>query len=172
MYIGEISPPRRGDIGAARRTFAVAAELFKAQHDAEGACQSILAESALAAWQGDHAHAWARALAAIATAEAAGLAWQQGWAAWQLGCLAAENDISAALAYFGRAGAVATMLGRLCLWRACFTRPRRCCCASASRSSSARHIARHTSPPIAPSTKLSNSYAACSTRRPSISTAC
>lgn len=110
VYVGGDLAAARGDIGAARRAFAVAAELFGARHDAEGACQSILAESALAAWHGDHTHAWARALAASAAAEAAGLHWHQGWAAWQLGCLAATNDIDAALAYFGRAGAVAATL--------------------------------------------------------------
>jgi DNA-binding SARP family transcriptional activator len=110
VYAGGEIAVARGDTGAGRRAFAVAAELFDVRHDAEGACQSILAESALAAWQGDHDHARARARAAHATAQAAGLAWHQGWAAWQLGCLAAASDIDDALAYFGRATAVAFAL--------------------------------------------------------------
>ena len=115
IYAGGELAAARGSTDAARRTFAVSAELFAMRHDAEGACQSILAESALAAWQGDYAHARARALAASAAAEAAGLAWHQSWAAWQLGCLAAPADLDNALAYFGRAAAVAPALGDPCM---------------------------------------------------------
>jgi DNA-binding SARP family transcriptional activator len=115
IYAGGELAAARGDTDAARRTFAVSAELFAIHHDAEGACQSILAESALAAWQGDYAYARTRALAASATAEAAGLAWHQSWAAWQLGCLAAPADLDNALAYFGRAAAVAPALGDPCM---------------------------------------------------------
>jgi DNA-binding SARP family transcriptional activator len=110
VYVGGEIAAARGDTNDARRAFAVSAELFSAHDDAEGACQSILAESALAAWQGDHAYARARALAASTAAEAASLSWHQGWAAWQLGCLAATCDIDDALAYFGRAAAVASTL--------------------------------------------------------------
>jgi DNA-binding SARP family transcriptional activator len=115
IYAGGELAAARGDTDAARRTFAVSAELFALRHDAEGACQSILAESALAAWQGDYTHARARALAASAAAESAGLAWHQSWAAWQLGCLAAPADLDNALAYFGRAAAVAPALGDPCM---------------------------------------------------------
>jgi DNA-binding SARP family transcriptional activator len=111
IYAGGELAAARGDTDAARRTFAVSAELFAMRHDVEGVCQSILAESALAAWQGDHAHARARALAANSAAEAAGLIWHQSWAAWQLGCLAASADLDDALAYFGRAAALAPALG-------------------------------------------------------------
>jgi DNA-binding SARP family transcriptional activator len=111
IYAGGELAAARGDTDAARRAFAVAAELFAAHHDVEGICQSTLAESALAAWQGDHAHARARALAASAAAETASLAWHQTWAAWQLGCLAAPADLDSALAYFGRAAATAPALG-------------------------------------------------------------
>jgi DNA-binding SARP family transcriptional activator len=111
IYAGGELAAARGDTDAARRTFAVSAELFAMRHDVEGACQSILAESALAAWQGDYTHARARALAANAAAEAAGLVWHQSWAAWQLGCLAASADLDDALAYFGRAVALAPALG-------------------------------------------------------------
>jgi DNA-binding SARP family transcriptional activator len=105
IYAGGELAAARGDTSAARRAFATAAELFGARDDAAGACQSVLAESALAAWQGDHAHARARALAASAAAEAAGLASHQRWAAWQLGCLLAPVDLDDALTYFGRASA-------------------------------------------------------------------
>jgi len=110
VYTGGEIAVARGDADAARRAFAVAAELFGTRHDPEGACQSILSESALAAWQGDHAHARSRALAASATAEVAGLPWHQAWAAWQLGCLAAGSDIDDALVYFGRAAVAAALL--------------------------------------------------------------
>jgi DNA-binding SARP family transcriptional activator len=110
VYIGGEIAAAHGDTGAARRAFAISAELFAARHDMDGACQSILAESALAARQGDYAYARTRTLAASATAEASGLTWHQGWAAWQLGCMSAGSDIDDALVYFGRAAATAALL--------------------------------------------------------------
>jgi DNA-binding SARP family transcriptional activator/tetratricopeptide (TPR) repeat protein len=104
VYAGGEIAAAQGDVSAALRAFALAASLFTSDHDAEGACQSMLAESAVAAWRGDNAHARARALAACTTAEMAGLAWHQGWAAWHMGCLAAaDGELDDALAYFGRA---------------------------------------------------------------------
>jgi len=73
---------------AAQRCFSTATSLFLARHEPEGACQSMLAESTLAAGHMDLTRAQARALAASATADAAGLPWYQAWAAWQLGGLA------------------------------------------------------------------------------------
>ncbi|HEY3229474.1 MAG TPA: BTAD domain-containing putative transcriptional regulator [Roseiflexaceae bacterium] len=108
---GELAAAQ-GDADAARRAFAVSAELFTARDDADGACQSMLAESALAAWHGDRTYAQNRALVASAMAEAAGLAWHQGWAAWQLGCLAAATGgLDDALIYFDRAATAASTLG-------------------------------------------------------------
>ena len=104
VYAGGEIAAAQGDVGAAGRAFALAASLFIADHDAEGACQSMLAESAVAAWRGDSAHARARALAACTTAEMAGLSWHMGWAAWHMGCLAAgAGELDDALAYFDRA---------------------------------------------------------------------
>jgi DNA-binding SARP family transcriptional activator len=104
VYAGGEIAAAQGDLGAALRAFALAASLFIADHDAEGVCQSMLAESAVAAWRGDSAHARARALAACAIAETAGLSWHMGWAAWHMGCLAAASgELDDALAYFGRA---------------------------------------------------------------------
>jgi DNA-binding SARP family transcriptional activator len=108
IYVSGELAAARGDTSAARRAFTASAELFGAHNNAEGACQSVLAESALAAWQGDHAHARARALAACSAAEAASLPSYQRWAAWQLGCLMAPVDLDSALAYFGRAGTITT----------------------------------------------------------------
>jgi hypothetical protein len=107
---GELAAAQ-GQLATARRTFATATALFTAHHDTNGTYQSILAESALAAWQGDRAYAQARAQAVNAMAAAAGLAWHQGWAAWQLGCLAAPDDPETALAHFGRAAAAAAAAG-------------------------------------------------------------
>jgi DNA-binding SARP family transcriptional activator len=104
VYAGGEIAAAQGDVNAAQRAFALAASLFTADHDSEGVCQSLLAESAVAAWRGDSAHARTRALAAYSTAETAGLAWHQGWAAWHMGCLtAATGELDDALAYFGRA---------------------------------------------------------------------
>jgi len=112
VYAGGEIAAARSDMDAALRAFALAASLFTADHEAEGACQSMLAESAIAAWRGDHAHARTRARAACAMAEAAGLAWHQGWATWHLGCLAAAaGELDDALAYFDRAVSAAELVG-------------------------------------------------------------
>jgi DNA-binding SARP family transcriptional activator len=112
IYAGGDLASARGQPGVARKAFDMAASLFTARHDPEGACQSMLAESALAAWQGDRAHAQARALAASTIADAVNLSWYQAWAAWQLGCLAASTgELDDALAYFERAAAAAAVVG-------------------------------------------------------------
>jgi len=108
---GEIAAAE-GHARTARRAFAAAARLFTAHHEADGACQSLLAESALAAWQGDPAYARTRALAAISIAKAAGLQWHVGLAAWQVGCLAAAaGELVDALAYFDQGAAAASAAG-------------------------------------------------------------
>ena len=96
----------------AQRCFSTATSLFLARHEPEGACQSMLAESALAAGHMDLTRAEARALAASATANAAGLPWYQAWAAWQLGSLAllTETPDNAAV-NFARAAEVAARIG-------------------------------------------------------------
>jgi DNA-binding SARP family transcriptional activator len=114
VYAGGEIAAAQGDVSAALRAFALAASLFTSDHDAEGACQSMLAESAVAAWRGDSAHARARALAAYTTAETADLAWHLGWAAWHMGCLAAAGgELDDALAYFGRAVGAAEAINDL-----------------------------------------------------------
>jgi DNA-binding SARP family transcriptional activator len=96
----------------AQRRFSVATSLFIASHEPEGACQSMLAESALAAGRMDLTRAQARALAASAMADAAGLPWYQAWAAWQLGGLAlGTGKLDDATANFGRAAEVAARVG-------------------------------------------------------------
>lgn len=107
-YVGGEVATALDDLEAAQRAFAIATALFTAHQDADGACQSLLAESTLAAWRGDYTLAQTRAFAASSMAEASGLALQQGWATWQLGCMSAlTGDLDNALAYFGRASAVA-----------------------------------------------------------------
>jgi DNA-binding SARP family transcriptional activator len=112
VYTGGEIAAGQGSAASARRAFATAARLFTARYDHDGACQSLLAESALAAWHGEYDHARCRALAASAIAEAAQLAWYQGWAAWQLGCLMTlTGELDDALAYFDRAALALKPLG-------------------------------------------------------------
>lgn len=111
VFVGGELAAAQGQIEAARRAFAMASRLFEARRNAAGWCQSLLAESALAAWSGDRARAESCALAAAAQARSAGLPWQSGWAAWQLGCLAAAGaDLDKALVYFGQAQELALQL--------------------------------------------------------------
>lgn len=109
--VGEIAAAR-DEFETARKMFDAAAALFTARRDVEGNCQSLLAESALAAWSGDRAHAQMRALAASTVAQTAGLDWHHGWAAWQLGCLAASSgEPLEASRYFAEAHLAAEAAG-------------------------------------------------------------
>jgi DNA-binding SARP family transcriptional activator len=97
---------------AAQRGFTAAASGFAACADPDGACRSMLAESALAAARRDLGRAQARAQAASALAVAAGLDHQQVWAHWQLGCVAiAAEELDSASVHFGRAATIASRLG-------------------------------------------------------------
>ncbi len=108
IYIGGELAAAGGHLDEARRTFALATTLFTARHDADGACRSLFAESALALRQGNVEFAKAHLLAASHIAETAGLAWQKSWAWWQLGCLAAKaGELDEAATCFGRATASA-----------------------------------------------------------------
>ncbi len=93
-----------GDPRTAQRIFAAATRLFTTQNVPEGACSSLLAESILAARQ-DHAERasqYARQVQQMAAE--ANLAWFQGWAGWQLGCLAAcAGRMSEAAGHFSQA---------------------------------------------------------------------
>jgi DNA-binding SARP family transcriptional activator len=101
-----------GRTTVAWRRFSTTASLFARQHDANGACQSMLAESSMALGEHDLSHAWRRALAASAMADAAGLERHQAWASWQLGRLASiTGNIDDALTYFDRAVAAAFRSG-------------------------------------------------------------
>jgi DNA-binding SARP family transcriptional activator len=104
IYIGGELAAAGGHLDEARHTFALATTLFTARHDADGACRSLFAESALALRQDNTELARVRLLAANHVAETAGLAWHQSWAWWQLGCLAAKaGELDEAAACFGRA---------------------------------------------------------------------
>jgi DNA-binding SARP family transcriptional activator len=97
---------------AAQRGFSAAASRFTALYDPDGVCRSMLAESALAAGRGDYARAKARAHAASVVADAAGIAWHQLWASWQLGWVAVgAQQLDSAPAHFGRAAAIASQVG-------------------------------------------------------------
>jgi hypothetical protein len=112
VYTGGELAAAQGRITAAQHAFALASRLFTARHDSQSACQSLLAESTLAEWNGDHSRAEARALAANALAQTAGMPWYQIWAAWQLGCLSvATDDLDAALIYFSDAQTAAAAVG-------------------------------------------------------------
>jgi DNA-binding SARP family transcriptional activator len=101
-----------GRVRDAERGFSAAASMFAARSDPERACGSMLAESVLAAMRRDHARARARAVAAGALADAAGLDHQQVWSSWQLGCVAmAVQDLDGALIHLRRAAAVASRIG-------------------------------------------------------------
>jgi DNA-binding SARP family transcriptional activator len=104
VYVGGELAAAQGQVTTAQHAFALASKIFTTRHDAQGACQSLLAESTLASWNGDHSRAEARALTANTLAENSGMPWYQSWAAWQLGCLAAAaDDLDAALLYFTNA---------------------------------------------------------------------
>jgi DNA-binding SARP family transcriptional activator len=104
VYLSGELAAAQGRTKSARHTFALAADLFTANHDDSGACQSLLAASALEAQQGDMSKAQASALAAKSIAETAGLMEHQSWTVWQLGRLAAlRGELDDALAYFDQA---------------------------------------------------------------------
>lgn len=100
---GEIAAVN-GQTDNARRSFSTAASLFYNRQENDGACQSLLAESTLSAWENDQDRAKSCALAAATIAEAAGLESHFGWAVWQLGCLASiSEEVDYAVAYFSQA---------------------------------------------------------------------
>lgn len=112
IYLAGELAVMKGRADAARKTFAATTALFSKRHDAEGACQSLLGESALAAWRGEHAYAQERAFMANTLAGVNNLPWYQGWAVWQLGCLAGtQGALDDVLAYYEQATAAATLSG-------------------------------------------------------------
>lgn len=93
-----------GHVDRARALFATAGTLFTARRDYREACECLLAESDVAALQGDFVHAAMYALMATKTAAEADLATQRGRAFWQLAKLAVEaEDWDQALAYLNQA---------------------------------------------------------------------
>ncbi|MFI0446426.1 BTAD domain-containing putative transcriptional regulator [Actinomadura sp. 6N118] len=93
-----------GDSRTARRWFSVAASQFGGAGNAFGACRSMLAESVVSDGAGDLGTAEARAGAALAVADAAGLGPLRSWSSWQQGRLALRTgDVEAALTAFARA---------------------------------------------------------------------
>ena len=107
---GEIAAAH-GDRKSARRAFAVATGLFSVRNDRDGACSSLLAESAVAAQEGNLAQAQASARTALDTARAFQLAWHQCWAAWQIGSLMVSQDqFDDALGFFELAAEAADQL--------------------------------------------------------------
>jgi DNA-binding SARP family transcriptional activator len=101
----------RGDAAAAHRWYDVATSQYLRRNDAEGACHSMLADSAVAAEQGDLANALSRAHAAGSLANAAGLTAAQMWATWQQGRVAlVAGDDDSALASFSHAASTAALI--------------------------------------------------------------
>lgn len=104
LYVKGELEAARGEAQKAGRSFSLASALFLERSENAGACQSLLAQSTLEARQGRLDRARSGALSAAAIARAAGLPWHQGWANWQLGCLAVNSgEADAALAYFSQA---------------------------------------------------------------------
>ncbi len=101
----------KGDAETAHRWYGVAAAEYVKRNDAEGACRSMLADSAVAAEAGDLANALSRANAAGSMADAASLTSTQMWATWQQGRVAlAAGDCDSALASFSRAASSAALV--------------------------------------------------------------
>ncbi|MBC8074497.1 MAG: winged helix-turn-helix domain-containing protein [Chloroflexales bacterium] len=112
VYAGGEIAAARGDIVSARHGFAKSSKLFMDCHDSYGACQSVLAESVLATWEGNYAEAIVKARAANALALSSQLLWNQSWASWYLGCLLANaGDFDAALGHFATAAAAISATG-------------------------------------------------------------
>ncbi len=101
---GELAAAR-GQDRASRRIFATATRLFQEHQDIKGACQSLLTESCLSAWQNELPQAQEYARQARVLAEKQELSWYKGWANWQLGRLSASTgNMDEALAFFNGAG--------------------------------------------------------------------
>ena len=101
----------KGDAATAHRWYGLAASQYVKRNDAEGACRSMLADSAVAAEAGDLANALSRANAAGSLADAASLTTIQMWATWQQGRVAlAAGDCDSALASFSRAASSAALV--------------------------------------------------------------
>ncbi len=93
VYAGGELAATRKEGQTARRMFSLSTELFRRQRSAEGICQSLLTESVLAAWQGDHAAALNTAHAARSEAREAGLLLFEAYADWEAGCLYADEQL-------------------------------------------------------------------------------
>jgi len=108
---GELAAGARNH-SRARHSFAAAATSFAVRNDAEGVCQSLLAEGTLALWQGDQHLACERTLAALAHAETNRLAWHMAWAVWQLvGLTLTDGDLKSAMIYLDRALSASSSAG-------------------------------------------------------------
>ena len=113
---GEIAATH-GYIAEARRIFAVSSKLFSDKGDPEEMCQSMLAESTLAAWEGEKNRARSFAQSANALAQKDNLTKKLGDINWQLACLAAASDtLEEALAYLASVSETSTdpFLAELC----------------------------------------------------------
>ena len=101
----------KGDAATAHRWYGFATSQYVKRNDAEGACRSMLADSAVAAEAGDLANALSRATAASSLAGAASLTATQMWATWQQGRVAlVAGDCDSALASFRRAASSAALV--------------------------------------------------------------
>jgi DNA-binding SARP family transcriptional activator len=93
-----------GHPAVAQRWFDIAASYCSQRNDAEGACRSMLAASAVAADRGDLAAAVSRTHVAGSLAESSGLTTIRMWASWQQGRLQLmSGDADGALVSFRRA---------------------------------------------------------------------
>jgi DNA-binding SARP family transcriptional activator len=101
-----------GHAATAQRWFDMAASQCSKRNDAEGACRSMLAASAVAADHGDLAAALSRAYQVGSLAEGSDLAPARVWALWQQARLQLiSGDTDGALVSFGGAASAASTSG-------------------------------------------------------------
>ena len=94
-----------GSLAEARRSFSLSSSLYYNQGETRGACQSLLAESTVCAWQGEHNQARSTALSAREIARQVGDADLLSAADWQLASLAVTAErLDEALAFLSEAG--------------------------------------------------------------------
>jgi len=101
LYVqGELQAVR-GSFNVGRKTFLMAEKTFSQKQDYVGACESLLAEGTLAAWQSDLDKAQICFLKAETIAKSANLSVHMGWINWTRGYFSSiESNPGEALQFF------------------------------------------------------------------------
>jgi DNA-binding SARP family transcriptional activator len=101
LYVQGELQAARGNLSAGMKTFSIAAKTFSQKEDYTGACESLLAEGTLAAWQSDSDKAQICFLKAETIAQSENLAVHLGWINWTRGYFSSiESNPEEALKYF------------------------------------------------------------------------